>query len=283
MSERRIVNDGVELFCSDQGSGRPVLLIHAAGADSTTWGDIATTLRSRCRVIAYDRRGYSRSSPAGKPTLAQHGTDAAAILERLECGPAVVVALSAGATIALQLAVSRPELVTGMVLHEPPFHGKRHPSVSAIGAIIRMQRLAKGGRVADAAESFMRWAYAYPDTGSAYDKYPDSWREVARANAASTVHDVAAIATGESVSRRQLELLSIPVVCTAGALSRAANRKAMQRLTAWLPNASLAVIAGAAHEVVLDNPAAIAQHALAVAESDAAEDGASRRIASALA
>ena len=264
MTERHIDNNGVDVFCVDEGDGPAVVLIHASGADSSTWGDIATILSARCRVIRYDRRGYSGSTPAENATLAQHGADAATVIERLECGPAIVVALSAGATIALQLAVTRPDLVRGMVLHEPPFHGKRHPSLATIRAVIRMQRLQKQGRVVDAAESFMSWAYAYPGGGTAYDAYPERWREVARSNAASTVNDIAAVATGESISRRQVAQLGMPVICTVGERSRTANRKHMRRLAAWLPNARMETIAGAAHEVALTNPEAIARHAMAL-------------------
>ena len=254
MTEWHVDNKGVDLFCADEGDGAAVLLVHASGADSTTWGDIPTILSGRNHLIRYDRRGYSRSTRAGTATLAEHGADAAAVIDRLGCGPAVVVGLSAGATIALQLAVARPDLVRGMVLHEPPFHGKRHPSLATIRAVIRMQRLHKQGRVADAAENFMSWAYAYPGGGSAYEAYPQRWREVARSNAASTVHDIAAVATGESISRRQIGQLSMPVVCTVGERSRNANRTLMRRLAAWLPNARLETIAGAGHEVVLANP-----------------------------
>lgn len=267
MTERHVDNKGVRLHCVDEGSGPVVVLIHASGADSSTWGDIATGLRGRCRVISYDRRGYSRSAPAEKATLADHGADAAAVIDQLDCGPAVVVGLSAGATIALQLAVTRPELVRGLVLHEPPFHAKRHPSVATIRAVISMQRLQKQGRVVDAAEGFTTWAYAFPDGHSAYSDYPEPWRQVLRSNAASAVNDIAAVATGETISRRQVSRLGMPVVCTVGELSRSANQKTMRRLASWLPNARLGTIAGAAHEVVLCNPEAVTTHAIAVASS----------------
>lgn len=268
MTERHVDDNGVGLYCVDDGSGPAVVLIHASGADSSTWGDIATRLREHCRVISYDRRGYSRSAPAEQATLADHGSDAAAVIEQLECGPAIVVGLSAGATIALQLAVMRPELVRGMVLHEPPFHAKRHPSLPTIGAVVRMQRLRKQGRVVEAAEGFTKWAYAYPDGRSAYTDYPELWREVVRNNGASTVNDIGTVATGEAISRRQISRLSMPVVCTVGELSRPSNQTAMRRLASWLPNARLEAIAGAAHEVVLTNPEAITTHAMAIVSSD---------------
>ena len=283
MTERRVDNNAIVLACSVDGSGPPVLLIHAGGADSSTWGDIATRLRERCRVITYDRRGYSSSAPAEKPTLREHAADAVAVLEQAAAGPATIVALSAGATIALQVAVTRPDLVNGMVLHEPPFHGKRHPNLATIRAIVRMQRTASRGDVVAAAEGFMRWVYAYPAGGNAYDAYPEAWRTVARRNAASTVHDVAAIATGESITRRQLAQATMPVICTVGEHSRATTYKLMQRLARWLPDSRLEVIPGAAHDVAHDTPGAIAEQALTLAwgssAADAVRQGAARAMA----
>lgn len=272
MRQYRIDNHGIALSCTEDGVGPPVVLIHAGGADSSTWGDIASSLRERCRVIRYDRRGYSNSTPAEKPSLRDHAADAVAILEQVAAGPATIVALSAGATIALQVAVTRPDLVQGMVLHEPPFHGKRHPNLATIRAVVRMQRGAKRGDVVAAAEGFMRWAYAYPTGGNAYDAYPDAWRAVARRNASSTVHDVAVVATGESITRRQLAEATMPVVCSVGELSRSASYKLMRRLAGWLPNATLEMIPGAAHDVAHDNPLAVAGHALALGRRGADTD-----------
>jgi alpha-beta hydrolase superfamily lysophospholipase len=67
-------------------------------------------------VIAYDRRGYTRSGGEVVRSAAEHTRDAAAVLEALNARPAVVVGTSAGATIALDLAVdavvigTRPEI-----------------------------------------------------------------------------------------------------------------------------------------------------------------------------
>ena len=44
------------------GSGRPLVLVHGTGADAATWGRTVTDLAQAYRVIAYDRRGYGRST-----------------------------------------------------------------------------------------------------------------------------------------------------------------------------------------------------------------------------
>ncbi|WP_116092155.1 alpha/beta fold hydrolase [Sphingomonas crusticola] len=55
--------DGVDLYVKDWGSGRPVVLIHGWPLNSDSWDDHALALaEAGHRVIAYDRRGFGRSS-----------------------------------------------------------------------------------------------------------------------------------------------------------------------------------------------------------------------------
>ena len=55
--------DGTDLYVKDWGSGRPVILIHGWPLNADSWEDQALALaEAGHRVIAYDRRGFGRSS-----------------------------------------------------------------------------------------------------------------------------------------------------------------------------------------------------------------------------
>jgi pimeloyl-ACP methyl ester carboxylesterase len=55
--------DGTDIFYNDWGSGRPVVLIHGWPLQSDMWEYQSVFLASQgLRVIAYDRRGFGRSS-----------------------------------------------------------------------------------------------------------------------------------------------------------------------------------------------------------------------------
>jgi pimeloyl-ACP methyl ester carboxylesterase len=101
---------GSNLYYEEQGDGPPILLISPAGSTASTWGTLVGDLAEAGRVIAYDRRGYTRSGGEVVRSAAEHTRDAAAVLDALASSPAVVVGTSAGATIALDLAVRRPDL-----------------------------------------------------------------------------------------------------------------------------------------------------------------------------
>lgn len=54
---------GVDIFLRDYGSGKPVILIHGWPMSNEMWEyQIETLVNNNCRVIAYDRRGFGRSS-----------------------------------------------------------------------------------------------------------------------------------------------------------------------------------------------------------------------------
>src|SRR5215469_6872173 len=97
---------GNSFYYEEQGGGQPILLIPPSGSTASTWGVLPNDLAGAGRVIAYDRRGYTRSGGQVIRSAAEHAADAAAILDALTAAPAVAVGTSAGATIALSLTVS---------------------------------------------------------------------------------------------------------------------------------------------------------------------------------
>jgi pimeloyl-ACP methyl ester carboxylesterase len=55
--------DKTELYMKDWGTGRPVILLSGWPLSSDSWDDQAMAIaESGYRVIAYDRRGFGRSS-----------------------------------------------------------------------------------------------------------------------------------------------------------------------------------------------------------------------------
>lgn len=112
-----------------QGAPR-ILLIHGASSNLLElWEPLADEFSPLHRVIAYDRpgMGYSTRARANAHTLAHQAQCAAHVLEQTGDGPAIIVAHSLGAAVALRLALDFPHLVRGLVLAAPaanPYPGK---------------------------------------------------------------------------------------------------------------------------------------------------------------
>src|SRR5690348_908784 len=95
--------NGVELFVSVRGAGEPLVLVHPSWGDHRDWERVAPALGESFTVVAYDRRGHSRSE--GRGTVFDDADDLAGLIDGLELGAAHVVATSYGAIVALHAAI----------------------------------------------------------------------------------------------------------------------------------------------------------------------------------
>src|SRR5689334_9386604 len=92
------------------GDGPPLVFIHGVGTTGELWFRDLHPLTSSYRVIVHDRRGYGESSASPREWLG-HRDDAAALLAAMGVQRGAVVGYSAGASVALDLALQKPELV----------------------------------------------------------------------------------------------------------------------------------------------------------------------------
>lgn len=110
--------NGIQLFYRDTGpGGEPMLCLHGRWGRGETWTDLMSRVRGRYRVIAPDQRGHGRSDKPDTGYAAEDfAADANALLEALECGPAVVVGHSMGARIAAHLTAAYPARVKALAI-----------------------------------------------------------------------------------------------------------------------------------------------------------------------
>lgn len=143
---------GANLHYEVRGSGPILLLIHPAGGDASAFDAIANDLVDRYTVVAYDRRGLSRSSlddPAQRQLVETHADDAHGLLALLGTEPAYVFGSSGGAAVGLELAARHPAQVQTVVAHEPPAPGgadrQRHDEIRETyrrhGAFAALQKI----------------------------------------------------------------------------------------------------------------------------------------------
>ncbi len=118
--------DGVALAGERWAGGGPaVVLLHAGVADRRAWTEVAADLGGAgADVVAYDRRGFGATPAVG---AADHLADLGAVLEQTCGSPAWLVGNSQGGRIALDMALTEPDRVAGLVLIAPAVSGEPEP------------------------------------------------------------------------------------------------------------------------------------------------------------
>ena len=107
----------IEIDYRDEGSGVPVVLIHAFPLNQSMWDDQFSHLRDHCRMISLDLRGFGRSdAPHSAYSIDEMALDVRGLMTALEIDRAVLVGLSMGGYIALAFFRNYPEAVRGLVL-----------------------------------------------------------------------------------------------------------------------------------------------------------------------
>jgi pimeloyl-ACP methyl ester carboxylesterase len=122
-SELFTTSDGTNLAADHlPGDGPTVVLLHAGVADRRAWSEVASALNARgAEVVAYDRRGFGETP--GSESSFDHLDDLLSVLDEVTDAPAWLVGNSQGGLIALDLALTSPERVAGLVLLAPAISG----------------------------------------------------------------------------------------------------------------------------------------------------------------
>ncbi|KOU46608.1 alpha/beta hydrolase [Streptomyces sp. MMG1522] len=121
----RLEAPGAALHYEVRGRGPLLVMMPGGSADAGIYDTLAAGLADRWTVVAFDPRGYSRSTlhgPAGEQLPGTHSEDVARLIELLspDGAPAAVFGSSSSAIVALELLSRRPGLVGRVVAHEPP-------------------------------------------------------------------------------------------------------------------------------------------------------------------
>jgi pimeloyl-ACP methyl ester carboxylesterase/predicted glycosyltransferase len=119
-----VEREGVKLYYEVYGSGEPTILLLPTWSimHSRHWKMQIPYLARHCRVLTFDGRGNGRSDRPTEPEAyrsAEFAADALAVMDATGTERAVLVAMSLGATWALELGALHPERVARIVFIAP--------------------------------------------------------------------------------------------------------------------------------------------------------------------
>ncbi len=104
-----------------RGTGPVAVFLHAGVTDRRCWNQVVGQLVQSVTPVTYDRRGFGQTPTSPAPF--SHVDDLLALLEVVADEPAWLVGSSMGGGVALDAALTAPELVAGLVLIAPAVSG----------------------------------------------------------------------------------------------------------------------------------------------------------------
>jgi pimeloyl-ACP methyl ester carboxylesterase len=134
-----VIANGVRMWYADRGTGDPGVLLHGGLTDSRDFAGNLDALADTFRLLLPDRRGHGHTPDvAGPITIELTARDTAAFVDKVVGGRVRLVGYSAGAIVALWVAVRRPDLVERLVLISGAF--------DPAGVILRPMPMARRRR-----------------------------------------------------------------------------------------------------------------------------------------
>lgn len=121
---RTFDSDGLVLHYLDWGNylAPPMVLVHGTASHAHVWDRFAAALSDKFHVVAMDQRGHGDSGwPADYRTGYLPGVwshDLAALIERLDLPPVVLVGLSAGGNTSMHYTAAHPDRVARLIVVE---------------------------------------------------------------------------------------------------------------------------------------------------------------------
>lgn len=229
---------GLQMYYEIHGpsgdQGTPLVLLHGGGSTfETSFGDILPELAKGRRVIAYDRQGHGRTADVDRPfTFRQSAEDAVALLHQLGIQRADFFGYSNGGHIAIQIALSHPEMVRKLVVESAMFD--REGSDPAFWESFHHARIEDMPQ--ELKEAYLKISPRPADLSALFSK------------------SVRQMLDFEGWSAEEIRSIQAPTLVLAGDrdVVRPEHAVTMYRL---LPNAQLAILPGMDHLAVSHPPA----------------------------
>jgi pimeloyl-ACP methyl ester carboxylesterase len=238
--------DGTRIATFVSGDGPPLVLVHGAASDHTTFRAVEPLLAPRFTLHAIDRRGRGASGDAAGYDIEREFDDLAAVVDAIAAesgGPIDVVGHSFGGRVGLGAALRTPN-IRKLVVYEgaPAPAGTPYQAPDLLG---RLQSLADAGRNEELLSTFLAEVIGMSGADLAAYRANPVWP--ARVAAAPTIVREIEAEGSAAAGLDALGRVAVPVLQILGGASRHEFRSATEALQERLTDGRIVVIDGARH------------------------------------
>ena len=222
---RYVAARDLEMYVETEGVGPDLVLLHGGSSDANEMASLRALLARTHRVLSPEQRSHGRTADAGALTYAGMSLDTARLLDALGLRDVDLVGWSDGGIVALGVARDRPDLVRRVV---------------AIGA-----NVAAVDAPAPLSAEMEDW---FPTATAA---------DLPHLPPANADHILAMWRAGPELRLADLVDIAAPVLVVAGDHDVITLEHTVAMFQA-LPDARLAILPGAGHDVPVTRPADVA-------------------------
>jgi 3-oxoadipate enol-lactonase len=241
--------NGTKLFYELRGRGDVVVLLEGGQLDHRLWDEQFEAFARRYRVLRLDVRGFGKSADAVEAY--QSHEDLYVLLKKLGIARAHLVGLSLGGRIAVDLALTHPEVVRSLVLAGPGLSGFPWSRTKTDWG----RRIDRAVRAHDASAAVDGWLESdYLKPAATNPRTRDRVRALAHGNERCWLQPEVEKELAPPAYQRAGEIRA-PALVLVGARDNADIQKIADHLIAKIPGARKQVFDGAGHLLNLEQPA----------------------------
>ena len=231
-------------------NGCPILLLHGLGADSRSWSfQFSALASSGYRPIAVDLPGFGQStSLKGRWNIAAAADQTAMWMKESGYFSIPVVGISMGGTVAMQLAISHPEIVNSLILVSTFACLRPRNFHTALYLLRRFVKTAMRGGTSQA--EMVAWhLFPHPEQN---DLRVAMLQLIQETDPAIYKAAMRALATFDV--RRNLSSIRVPALVISGEQDTTVPLDNQRDLVEHIPGARQIIIPDARHAVTADHP-----------------------------
>jgi len=238
------------------GSGKTLVLLHGVGMNKSVWAPEVNLLSTYFDVIVYDMWGHGESDlPTGELNLTDYTNQLVNLLSELSIFKAFVAGHSMGGLIAIDFALTHPEICSGMCALNAVFN--RTPSQSE-AVKKRAADLAAGGVSVNLSETLERW-FGQPGTHEFTEAEALAQQLLLDVNQKGYEAAYSVFASSDKIHAGRLSTLSVPALFFTADGDPNSTPEMSEAMASLAPLGSSQVLTGHRHMMTLTAPLQISE------------------------
>lgn len=229
------------------GEGTPLVFANSLGTDFRVWDALLDELETEAPVLLWDKRGHGLSERTAAPYhIDDHAGDLMGLMDALDIDEAVIVGLSVGGAIAQRVAVTRPDLVKGLVLMDTA-----HKFGDPANWQQRIDAVTSGG-IASISDAILdRWFSKDFRTNRKAEEA--AWRNMLERTPVDGYAGTCA-ALRDFDHEAETRTIAVPTLCICGTEDGATTPEMVKALSELIDGAEFELVEGAGHLPCVEKP-----------------------------